>query len=74
MMSDHIGLRYLFHHLNLNARQTRSLDMINEFDFNIRYIKGKENMMEDAAMGWAYTIGSCRKVNTMSGICLLCTC
>ena len=50
-MSDHIGLRYLFYHLNLNAKQTRSLDTINEFDFNIRYIKGKENRMEDAPMG-----------------------
>ena len=36
-MSDHIGLRYLFDHPNLNARQARWLAMINEFDFEIRY-------------------------------------
>ncbi len=41
LMSDHIGLRYLFDQPNLNARQAKWLAMINEFDFEIRYIKGK---------------------------------
>ena len=31
LMSDHIGLRYLFDQLNLNTRQARSLTMINDF-------------------------------------------
>ena len=47
-MSDHIGLRYLFDQPNLNARKARWLAMINEFDFEIRYIKGKDNRVEDA--------------------------
>lgn len=42
-MSDHSELRYLFDQLNLNAKQARWLVMINEFDFEIQYIKGKEN-------------------------------
>ena len=47
-MSDHIGLRYLFDQQNLNARQARWLAMIDEFDFEIRYIKGKENRVTNA--------------------------
>ena len=43
LMSDHIGLRYLFDQSNMNVRKDRWLSMINEFDFEIRYIKGKEN-------------------------------
>ena len=43
MMSDHSGLRYLFDRLNLNARQARWLAIVSEFNFEIRYIKGKEN-------------------------------
>lgn len=42
-MSDHIRLRYLFDQLNLNAQQARWLAMINQFDFEIRYIKHNKN-------------------------------
>jgi len=48
LMSNHNGLRYLFEQQNLNSRQAIWLDMINDFDFKIRYIKGKENMVADA--------------------------
>jgi len=41
LMSDHIRLRYLFDQLNLNAKHARWLAMPHEFDFKIRYIKGK---------------------------------
>ena len=47
-MSNHNRLRYLFDQQNLNARQARWLATINEFDFEIKYIKGKENMVADA--------------------------
>eukprot|EP00253_Pinus_taeda_P035159 PITA_35159 len=36
LMSDHIGLRYLFDQLNLNFRQARWFATISEFDFEIR--------------------------------------
>ena len=52
LMSDHIGLRYWFDQPNLNSRQARWLDMINEFDFKIRYVKGKENRVADALSRW----------------------
>jgi len=48
LMSDHSGLRYLFEQPNLNSMQARWLAMVSEFDFEIRYIKGKENMVIDA--------------------------
>lgn len=43
LMRNHIGLRYLFGQPNLNARKARWFATLNEFDFEIRYIKGKEN-------------------------------
>lgn len=47
-MSDHNGLRYLFDNPTLNARKARWLATLSEFDFDIRYIKGKENRVADA--------------------------
>ena len=41
LMSDHSGLRYLFDQLDLNSRQAIWLDTLSEFDFKIKYIKGK---------------------------------
>jgi len=48
LMSDHSVLRYLFDQPNLNSRKVRWLAMLSEFDFEIRYIKGKENMVVDS--------------------------
>eukprot|EP00253_Pinus_taeda_P018597 PITA_18597 len=48
LMSGRSGMRYLFGQPNLNARKTRWLATLSEFDFEIRYIKGKENMVADA--------------------------
>ena len=47
-MSDHTGLRYLFDQPNFNAKQARWLDNLSEFDFEIRYINNKENMLAEA--------------------------
>ena len=48
LMSDHSGLRYLFDQPNLNSMQARWLATIREFEFEILYIKVKENMVADA--------------------------
>lgn len=48
LMSDHSGLRYLSNRPNLNARQAIWLVTLNEFDFEIRYIKVKENQVVNA--------------------------
>ena len=44
-MSDYNGLRYFFDQPNINSRKARWLKMLCEFDMEIRYIKGKENMV-----------------------------
>jgi hypothetical protein len=44
----HIGLKYLFEQLTLNSRQTRWLEFLSEYDFDINHIKGKENKVVDA--------------------------
>ena len=48
LRSDHHGLKYLFDQPNLNVRQARWLDLISEFDFEIKHLKGKEKKVVDA--------------------------
>ena len=43
LMYDNISLKYLFDQQNINARQARWLAFLNEYDFEIKLIKGKEN-------------------------------
>ena len=48
MLSNHSGLRYLFDQPNLNVKQVIWLDTISELEFEIKYIRGKENIVADA--------------------------
>jgi hypothetical protein len=48
LMKDHRGLRYLFDQTKLNARKSRWMALLSEFDFEIKHIKGKENKVVDA--------------------------
>ena len=48
LRTNHCGLKYLFNQPTLNARQTRWLEFLCEFDFEIKHIKGKENKVADA--------------------------
>jgi hypothetical protein len=48
LTTNHNSLKYLFDHPNLNARQSRWLKFLNEYDFDIKHIKGKENKVVDA--------------------------
>ena len=48
LRTDHNGLKYLFDQPNLNARQSRWLEFLREYDFDIKHIKGKENKVVDA--------------------------
>jgi hypothetical protein len=47
LMTDHYGLRYLFDQTKLNARQSRWMTLLSEFDFKIKHIKEKENRVAD---------------------------
>jgi hypothetical protein len=48
LRTNHIGLKYHFDQPNLNARQTRWLEFLIEYDFDINHIKGKENKVANA--------------------------
>ena len=52
LMNGHSELRYLFDQLNLNSTKTRWLAMITQFNFEIRYMKCKENKVADALSRW----------------------
>jgi hypothetical protein len=48
LRTNHNGLKYLFDQPTLNARQSRWLEFLCEYDFDIKNIKGKENKVVDA--------------------------
>jgi hypothetical protein len=48
LRTDHNGLKYLFDQPTQNARQSRWLEFLSEYDFDIKHIKGKENKVADA--------------------------
>jgi hypothetical protein len=48
LRTDHNSLKYLFDQPTLNARQIRWLEFLCEYDFDIKYIKGKENKVAGA--------------------------
>ncbi|KAJ3514053.1 hypothetical protein NLJ89_g2594 [Agrocybe chaxingu] len=47
-VTDHKGLIHLLHQKNLSGRQARWCEKISEFDFNIMYVPGIENVVADA--------------------------
>jgi hypothetical protein len=48
LRTDHNGLKCLFDQPNLNARQSRWLEFLSEYDFDIKHIKGKENKVANS--------------------------
>jgi len=48
LMIDCYGLNHIFGQPTLNARKTRWLEFLNEYDFEIKHIKGEENQLVDA--------------------------
>ncbi|KAL7279389.1 hypothetical protein ACG7TL_007230 [Trametes sanguinea] len=47
-VTDHKGLVHLLKQRNLSGRQARWLEKISEFDFEIEYVPGVENVLADA--------------------------
>jgi hypothetical protein len=45
---DHKGLEHILTQKNLSPRQTRWLEIISSFDFQIKYIPGEANVLADA--------------------------
>jgi RNase H-like domain found in reverse transcriptase/Reverse transcriptase (RNA-dependent DNA polymerase)/Integrase zinc binding domain/Chromo (CHRromatin Organisation MOdifier) domain/gag-polyprotein putative aspartyl protease len=48
IQTDHASLRYLQTQPTLSKRQARWLELMQEFDFEIKYISGKTNVVADA--------------------------
>ena len=47
-VTDHKGLLHLFDQRNLSGRQARWLEAISEFDFDMEYVPGVDNLLADA--------------------------
>jgi hypothetical protein len=45
---DHNGMKYLFGQPTLNSKKIIWLEFLSEYEFDIKYIKGKENKVVDA--------------------------
>ena len=48
LRTDHQSLKHLFIQRDLNAKQRRWRKFMSEYDFEISYVKGKENVVVDA--------------------------
>jgi hypothetical protein len=48
VFSDHKSLRYLIDQKELNIRQRRWLEILNDYDFDLSYHPGKTNVVADA--------------------------
>ena len=48
MYSDHKSLKYIFTQRDLNMRQRRWIEFLEDYDFTLHYHLGKENVVADA--------------------------
>ena len=47
MFSDHKSLKYIFSQKDLNARQRRRMEILEDFNFTLQYHAGKVNVVAD---------------------------
>ena len=48
VFSDHKSLKYIFTQQDLNMRQRRWIEFLEDYDFTLNYHTGKENVVADA--------------------------
>ena len=48
MYSDHKSPKYIFTQLDLNMRQRRWMEFLEDYDFTLHYYPGKANVVADA--------------------------
>ena len=48
VFSDHKSLKYIFYQKDINARQRRLMETLEDFDFTLQYHPGKANVVADA--------------------------
>ena len=51
MFSDHKSLKYIFTQRDLNMRQYKWMECLEDYDFTLHYHPGKENVVVDA-LSW----------------------
>ena len=51
VFSDHKGLKYIFTQWDLNMRQRRWMEYLDDYDFTLHYHPGKANVVADA-LSW----------------------
>ena len=51
MYSDHKSLKYIFTQRDLNMRQRRWMEFLEDYDFTLHYHPGKANVVADA-LSW----------------------
>jgi len=56
LRTDHYGLKHLFGHPTLNAIQTRWLECLSEYEFEIKHIKGEGNQVDDSLSRRAHQV------------------
>eukprot|EP00253_Pinus_taeda_P017918 PITA_17918 len=67
LMTDHHSLTSYFSQPTLNARQARWVDFLGNFDFEIKHLKGKENIVADALSRKVHCIAFTRLVLVKDG-------
>ncbi|XP_070039584.1 uncharacterized protein [Nicotiana tomentosiformis] len=63
--SEFNSLQHLFEQMELNLRQQRWLELLNDYDITILYYPGKANMVADALSRKAKSMGSLEFIPTM---------
>ena len=48
VFSNHKSLKYIFTQSNLNMRQRRWMEYLNDYDFTLQYHSSKANVVDDA--------------------------
>ena len=48
VFSDHKSLKYLFDQKEINMRQRRWMELLKDYDFELKYPQGKANFIIDA--------------------------
>ena len=54
MFSDHKSLKYIFSQKDLNMRQRRWMELLEDYDFELQYHPGKVNVVADALSRRSY--------------------